>query len=618
MNRRSMLPCLLLVLCAATVGGAMLWLTHSIREASLARWHADCERTAAEARADLEQRTRLALWRMDALGAAIVLDEENQCDLLFADATTPALTHSTKVLLYFQVVNGKPPSTPQAAAQLSRKQRDLLAKLEQHLATYPIAFADPPNSLDSTTATGTRKVAPPKQKILPTPSALATDNAHRRRSEPADQLRRDPAYQSETNLNEKAVREQTLAPQARNRGTPVIPAAPSTRQNQLNGKPAAVQAPPAAQIDTQADQAVDPVIHRRQVGPLRAHWSGGGELFLVRRADLLQADGRIIEQTLQGCWLDAEALRQDLLGSVADLFANARLNPTSSSATNDPLALVSLPFTLAPGESLAVSMPPRPRLGLPLVLAWVGVAIAFLTTTALIIGLIRLSERRASFVSAVTHELRTPLTTFRLYSDLLEQDPLPPEKRGQYLNVLSREADRLTHLVENVLAFSRIERGSARTRFTTTSVDAFLQSQHERLASRLATAGLKLVIHPAPELELHTDLSALEHILFNLIDNAAKYAADSDPPEVEISARSTGRQLIIEVADHGPGIPAHERTRIFRPFHKSADQAANSQPGVGLGLALSRRLAHSLGGTLTLAPPIAPGNRFHLHLPLLH
>jgi signal transduction histidine kinase len=227
----------------------------------------------------------------------------------------------------------------------------------------------------------------------------------------------------------------------------------------------------------------------------------------------------------------------------------------------------------------------------------------------------RLSERRASFVSAVTHELRTPLTTFRLYSDMLETGAVREEKRGQYLRVLSREADRLSHLVENVLAFSRIERGSARSHVSVTTIDGFFASQHERWSARLATAGLKLVIQSAPGLSLRAELNSLEHILFNLIDNAAKYAAGSDPPQVEITARAENGSLVIEVADHGPGIPSADRKRIFRPFHKSAREAADTQSGVGLGLALSRRLAADLGGSLALAAGSQGGARFHLRLP---
>jgi signal transduction histidine kinase len=116
-------------------------------------------------------------------------------------------------------------------------------------------------------------------------------------------------------------------------------------------------------------------------------------------------------------------------------------------------------------------------------------------------------------------------------------------------------------------------------------------------------------------LRVRVDSAAVDHILFNLIDNAAKYAAAGIPKNVEIRVHPTGRDVKIQVSDHGPGIPVTERRRIFRAFHKSAREAAESRPGVGLGLALSRRLAKSLGGGLECVDS-KRGACFVLNLPL--
>jgi K+-sensing histidine kinase KdpD len=113
---------------------------------------------------------------------------------------------------------------------------------------------------------------------------------------------------------------------------------------------------------------------------------------------------------------------------------------------------------------------------------------------------------------------------------------------------------------------------------------------------------------------LRVDGACVEHILFNLIDNAAKYAAGSDPAVVDLTITEAGNKLEIIVRDHGPGIPIDERRRIFRAFHKSARDAAESRPGVGLGLALSLRLARSIGGTLDCVDT-AKGACFSLRLP---
>ena len=348
------------------------------------------------------------------------------------------------------------------------------------------------------------------------------------------------------------------------------------------------------------------LIPAAEVGPMRCVWLGN-ELFLLRKvvrreisSPVSAPSGWVTQSVVQGVWLDSAVLCGQLLKEVADLLPAARLTPVSGgNAVADPLAMVSFPFRLERNETVAVMpIPLKPGFGAPLWVAWGAVATAILTSTLLVRGVMRLSERRASFVSAVTHELRTPLTTFRLYSDMLQSGAVREEKRGNYLRVLSREADRLSHLVENVLAFSRIERGTARSNIREIRTGDMLESFRERFEDRLATAGLALVMDSSSTRALRIDTAAVEHILFNLLDNAAKYAASGNPPQVEISVRENTGYSEIFVRDHGPGVARAERARIFQAFHKSAHEAAESQPGVGLGLALSRRLARELGGDL--------------------
>jgi signal transduction histidine kinase len=145
-------------------------------------------------------------------------------------------------------------------------------------------------------------------------------------------------------------------------------------------------------------------------------------------------------------------------------------------------------------------------------------------------------------------------------------------------------------------------------------IDELLESMRERLESRLSASGLHLVIDGPSDLRVRADHAAVEHILFNLIDNAAKYASVSEPPVVTITSAPVGDAVFLRICDHGPGIPSSEIRRIFRPFHKSAHEAAETKPGVGLGLALSRRLAQEQGGELRCLPR-AQGACFELRLP---
>ena len=127
---------------------------------------------------------------------------------------------------------------------------------------------------------------------------------------------------------------------------------------------------------------------------------------------------------------------------------------------------------------------------------------------------------------------------------------------------------------------------------------------------------LDIAVHNGVELEV--DVDAITQILFNLIDNACKYASSAEDPGIELVADGSGSDVTITVRDHGPGIPAQFRTAIFRPFERAErGPAENEAPGVGLGLALARALAEDLGGRLELVAESGPGATFKLTIPKL-
>ena len=151
----------------------------------------------------------------------------------------------------------------------------------------------------------------------------------------------------------------------------------------------------------------------------------------------------------------------------------------------------------------------------------------------------------------------------------------------------------------------------------TLSCRALIDRVADRLGERAATAGLELSVQLPegwPNAELRADPAAAEQILFNLVDNAAKYAPSDSEPRIELSAREAGSRLAITVRDHGPGVPAGEHRTIFEPFAKARADEHGTKPGVGLGLALSRRLARQLGGELSIEDA-DPGARFVFSVP---
>ncbi len=315
--------------------------------------------------------------------------------------------------------------------------------------------------------------------------------------------------------------------------------------------------------------------------------------------------------------LETATMKARLLAAIADLLPDATLLHVDGGSKPDrSRTLASLPISIDPG---AVDIPPgRPTpIKLILTVAWSCMLLPALGIAILLFGSISLNERRAAFVSAVTHELRTPLTTFRMYAEMLHGGMVPESKRPEYLQTLRTEADRLSHLVENVLSYARLERGRGRRRVERASVGEVIEHVREQLTDLAARADMKLGIQITPsamDLYANIDVSAVERIIFNLVDNACKYADGGTDRRIELIADPGDGLITVKVRDWGPGVQKADRKRLFRPFSKSASEAADSAPGIGVGLALSRKLARAMAGDLTLDPDITDGACFVLTL----
>lgn len=354
-------------------------------------------------------------------------------------------------------------------------------------------------------------------------------------------------------------------------------------------------------------------------GVSRPVWVGDA-LLLARRAVLGE------EVLIQGCWLNWPRIKSVLLAEITDLLPEADLRPVADGQPVPPgRLLATLPVQLvvpAEGRGAGPLIAERrmSAMQFSLLMAWTGLLLAAVAVAVLLRGVIGLSERRAAFVSAVTHELRTPLTTFRIYAEMLSGGMVQGEERTRlYLETLRVEADRLTHLVDNVLQYARLERGSRRRPGETLAVGQLAERVAGRLRERAEQAGMELQWELPPDLaacRLTTDPAAVEQILFNLVDNACKYAAAADDRRIQIQLSSSHGRLAWCVRDFGPGIAPDQQRRLFRPFSKSADEAARTAPGVGLGLALCRRLAGDLGGSLRQGRAGPIGACLVLQLPL--
>ena len=339
-----------------------------------------------------------------------------------------------------------------------------------------------------------------------------------------------------------------------------------------------------------------------------------GRLVLARR---IAIGGR---EYVQGCLLDWPAIRQSLLETIADLLPGAGLRATMAAVGDEESRmLAALPVRLVPGATPnEIDLAGSPIV-LSLAAAWACMLAAAGAVAALLWGVVRLSERRAAFVSAVTHELRTPLTTLQMYAEMLVEGMTPDvEQQQRYLHTMRAEAARLAHLVENVLAYARLERGRRNARAKPVALEELIVAVEDRLAIRTQQVGMTLAsegIAQYGETMVLANPSIVEQVLLNLVDNACKYASAATDKRIHLAVRLSPGKAEILVRDHGPGVAPAVRRRLFRSFSKSAEEAAQSAPGIGLGLALSRRLARDMGGNLRLDPNVADGAQFILSLP---
>ena len=346
------------------------------------------------------------------------------------------------------------------------------------------------------------------------------------------------------------------------------------------------------------------------------------QLILYRRVDGKEAP------VFQCCWLDWPAIEQALKTDVADLLPAVDFEPvTPDTDLNIGTALTTLPVQLIVDSpkllsSLSIkgsrSIEDNSGLKMALLLSWLGLGLAAVASAFLLRGVMKLSERRAAFVSAVTHELRTPLTTFKMYSEMLAEKMVPEPKQQEYANTLKLQADRLSHLVENVLQYARLERSSTKLSTETVTVSQLLDRFESRLGSRAEQAEMKLETQfegDTAKTVFATQPGTIEQIIFNLVDNACKYAKPNSKNLIELTVSRNDNRLRFSVRDYGPGVSPKFKKTMFQPFSKSDLDAANSAPGVGLGLALCQRKARSLNGKL-YHEDLADGATFVLELPV--
>ena len=227
-----------------------------------------------------------------------------------------------------------------------------------------------------------------------------------------------------------------------------------------------------------------------------------------------------------------------------------------------------------------------------------------------------LAKLKSDFVSNVSHELRTPLALIRLYSETLELGRLTnSSKQHEYHEIIRKESERLTALINNILDFSRIEAGKKEYTFRETDVADLVRSTLESYRFEIEQNGFRLEEKIEDNLPpLQVDREAIARSLLNLVNNAVKYSVSDKYLGVSLYRRNGGVNL--EVVDHGIGIPPNEQAKIFEKFYRACDPLVHNTKGSGLGLSLVRHIVEAHGGEVGVESSPGKGSKFTITLPL--
>ncbi len=407
----------------------------------------------------------------------------------------------------------------------------------------------------------------------------------------------------------------------RSRPAAASPPAPSLRR----------EARPLAETERETDAAIalaagaaatiritlDPMVGV----PLEA---AGGMLALYRTVVVDEQgyrQGLVIDLDALGSHLDAEVVRTGQLAGRARTRFERAGSPTSAPTT----ARYSFGHRFAePFDALAVSLDLETLSGVGgdgALYALVGLLVVLTGAGLFAVDrmtgvVVEFAERRNNFVAAVSHELKTPLTAIRMYGEMLRDGLVADDaKRAEYYGTITDESERLSRLIDNVLEFSRLERGRRELALAAGDPGTVIREALERLGPHAAREGFRLVPEVEPDLPpVLFDRDALLQVVFNLVDNAIKYAASAERRDIVVRVARHGDGVEVGVRDFGPGVPAPAARRIFEPFYRGENELTRRTRGTGIGLALVRELAQAMGARVESDAPADGGFRVRMTL----
>jgi signal transduction histidine kinase len=347
----------------------------------------------------------------------------------------------------------------------------------------------------------------------------------------------------------------------------------------------------------------------------------GGDVYLLRHVQIEQ------KHFLQGFKLEERELKRQVTES-ADRFLRNGMGYEISNAQRlgtAHRAILEFDFGMLPLSLIELEP------------GWIGrqistlrnwyfaiVIIVFLAVILAITGIwrsarsqLRLAQKKDDFISAVSHELRTPLTSIRMYTEMLDKGWVRSDsKRSEYYSSMHQESERLSRLIENVLDFSRIQKGRKKYVFQLGDINTCIGEVVDMMAPYAAERGFTLSKDFEEITQMFFDHDAVMQIVINLIDNAIKYSDDAKEKIVFIRTKRSDNYVQIEVEDRGPGVPHLQRKKVFEEFYRIGDESVREAPGTGLGLALVKKFAEAHEGFVDILTAKPKGSIFRVTLAL--
>jgi len=228
-----------------------------------------------------------------------------------------------------------------------------------------------------------------------------------------------------------------------------------------------------------------------------------------------------------------------------------------------------------------------------------------------------LDRLKDDFVSTVTHELRTPLTSIRAFTEILLDDPdVELGQRRKFLGIITKETERLTRLINQVLDLAKIESGKAEWARTPVDMKDVISDTLSAMGQVFREKNIEVVARlPDKVSPVTADLDRMIQVMLNLLSNAAKFC-DPSRGRIEVTLAEKSGSLEVEVRDNGRGISPEHQVEIFDKFHQVGDTLTDKPHGSGLGLHISRQIIEHFGGRLWVDSDIGCGASFSFSVPV--